>query len=260
MKKRNLRAAALMLGIAACFFGVAFSQGKPAGKVPEGKVPKAVIEKDTVRVGEVFEVQDIEYTFKVKNVGDADLQILEVHPGCGCSVADFDKVIPPGQEGRVHAKIFGTQISPGEFAKVFSVRTNDTEHAQFDLAVMGTVTKVFDFSRELRWAGFTDEDPKLDCVITNLLKTPVNILGVHWTDEGDGKQLDEKIGIKVETIEKGKRYRLVTWQKGNLQPGNLSGGIALVTDFPKVKERISPVAITVMGDVELHRKKLYYGE
>jgi hypothetical protein len=260
MKKINVRAAALVLVIAACFFGVALVQGKPTGKALEGKAPRIVIEKDTVQIGEIFEVQDIEYTFKIKNAGGSDLQILGVHPGCGCSVADFDKVIPPGQEGRVHAKIFGRQISPGELAKDFTVTTNDPQRAEFTLTVMGKVKQVFEFSRELRWAGFADEDPKLDCVITNLLETPINILGARWADEGDVKELEEKIGLKIETIEKGRKYRLKTWQKGNFQPSNIAGSIVLTTDFPKLKERLASVAITIMGDVELHPQKLYYGE
>jgi hypothetical protein len=258
MKESKMRAAALAL--AAGIALAAIVQGASAGGAAQGKSPRAVVERDTIRLGEVLEVQDIECTFKIKNVGDGELQILNVHPACGCSVAEFDKVIPPGKEGSVHTKIFGRQISPGEIAKAFSVKTNDPQKPEFVLVVMGNVKKVFDFSRELRWAGFADEDLKLECVITNLLPTPINILSARWVDGGVAKDLEDKIGLKVETIEKGRKYRLSTWKKGDLAPDDILADIALTTDFPKLKEKMVPVAVTIMRDVDLHPAKLYYGE
>ena len=41
-------------------------------------------------------------TFLVKNTGGSDLVISDARPGCGCTVASFDKVIKPGAEGKVH--------------------------------------------------------------------------------------------------------------------------------------------------------------
>jgi hypothetical protein len=42
----------------------------------------------------------ITHEFQVKNEGDDDL-ILEVVPGCGCVVTNFDKTIIPGQSGTI---------------------------------------------------------------------------------------------------------------------------------------------------------------
>jgi hypothetical protein len=39
------------------------------------------IESRTVQLGEVLEGLDFTYTFKLKNVGDAELQVLSVRPG-----------------------------------------------------------------------------------------------------------------------------------------------------------------------------------
>ena len=38
------------------------------------------------------------HDFVIKNDGDADLQITNVQPACGCTVASFDKVIKPGAD------------------------------------------------------------------------------------------------------------------------------------------------------------------
>ena len=54
------------------------AQEKPA--VP-GKAPKIYIDNKTANVGEILEQVDINYTFKVKNIGQGELQILGVRPG-----------------------------------------------------------------------------------------------------------------------------------------------------------------------------------
>jgi hypothetical protein len=88
--RRRLIAASLVLVFTAGLFGLALAQGKqPAGKQPvskrpagkAGKVSKVVIENKAIQLGEVIEGQDYQYTFTIKNAGDAELQILSVRPG-----------------------------------------------------------------------------------------------------------------------------------------------------------------------------------
>lgn len=79
--RMRLLAAVLVLVLAAGLFGVASAQSGAAGKAPTGKSPKVAIENRTVQLGEVLEGLDFTYTFKLKNVGDAELQILNVRPG-----------------------------------------------------------------------------------------------------------------------------------------------------------------------------------
>jgi hypothetical protein len=59
---------------------VAAAAAVPKGKTA-GKTPKLVIEQKTAQLGQVLEGQDHLYTFTLKNVGDAEAQILSVKPG-----------------------------------------------------------------------------------------------------------------------------------------------------------------------------------
>ena len=52
----------------------------PKGK-PAGKAPRLVIGSKTIQIGELLEGQDVLYTYKLKNAGDAEAQILNVRPG-----------------------------------------------------------------------------------------------------------------------------------------------------------------------------------
>jgi hypothetical protein len=74
--QKRMLAAILALVLVAGLFGVAVAKGKP-----DGKAPRVVIESKTIQLGEVLEGQDVLHTFKLRNSGDAELQILNVRPG-----------------------------------------------------------------------------------------------------------------------------------------------------------------------------------
>jgi hypothetical protein len=158
-------------------------------------------------------------------------------------------------------KIDGKKLSnPGYFKKSFTVKTNDPQNRQFVLAVEGTVVKVFDVSSEIVLGGFADEDLKTETVITNQMSTPINITGARWLDNTPTRDLDQKIGIKLETLEKGKKYRLKIWKKKELAPANFTTSILLTTDFAKLKEKRIPVAIMIRNDIEVQPSRVIYGE
>lgn len=175
-------------------------------------------------------------------------------------MAEFDKAIPPGREGAIKATIDGKKLFPGMFEKNFTVDTNDPGNKQFVLTVQGTVQRVFELSREMKWTGFTDDDLKLDVNITNLLTTPINIKSVRWADDVRGKELEDRIGLKIETVEKGKKYLLKIWKKKELRPDNVMTNIILTTDFPKLPEKTIPMSIVVQNDVQIYPDRLYFGE
>jgi len=109
-------------------------------------------------------------------------------------------------------------------------------------------------------AGFADEDFKIESIITNVLEIPVNITSVKWAEASKAKGLDQKIGTKLETIEKGKKYRLKVWRKKPLDPDNFMADLILTTDHPKLQEKIVKVSLSIANDVELHPQTLYFGE
>ena len=73
---KRLLATALLLVLVAGIAAAAFAKGQPGDSVP-----RVVILSKTANVGNVLEGQDVVYTFKIKNLGIAELQILSVKPG-----------------------------------------------------------------------------------------------------------------------------------------------------------------------------------
>ncbi|MDD4857124.1 MAG: hypothetical protein PHD74_03360 [Candidatus Krumholzibacteria bacterium] len=175
-------------------------------------------------------------------------------------MADFEKVIPPGREGKIDVKIDGKKLFPGLFEKNFVVNTNDSGSKQFTLTVQGTVRKVFDFSRQLSWTGFTDDELKFDVDITNLLATPITIKSVRWAENARNKDFTQKLDAKLDAIEKGRKYHLRISEKKRPAYGSFIVDLVLATDYPKLAEKTISITFVIRSDVELLPDKLYFGE
>src|ERR1041385_2705191 len=105
-----------------------------AASADEEKAPRLTIVEPVKDYGTVPKGDKLEWGFVVKNTGNADLQIISAKPGCGCTVADFDKVIKPGETGKVTAHVDTTAFA-GPISKSVTLETNDpnTPTAQLTL-------------------------------------------------------------------------------------------------------------------------------
>ena len=89
-------------------------------------------------VGKVGKGEKIAQDFVIKNEGDAPLEITDVKPTCGCTVAEFDHTIAPGGTGKIHAVVDTTDFG-GPISKTIFVYTNDPDNARVELAVKAEV-------------------------------------------------------------------------------------------------------------------------
>jgi Protein of unknown function (DUF1573) len=111
---------------------------QPAKASPPG--PKLVIAAPEHSFGNVKPGTPLTHTFKIRNEGQADLEIKSVKPGCGCTATNFDKVVSPGNEGGITLKIEDTAGYKGEVAKTADVTTNDPERRTFKLTLRAIFT------------------------------------------------------------------------------------------------------------------------
>lgn len=90
---------------------------------------KAVLKIDSnvFEAGIILEGSVISHDFQIKNCGDGPLEILKVHPGCGCTKVKFDKIIMPRKTGSIHVK-FNTRNEVGEQVKSIQVYSNDPDN------------------------------------------------------------------------------------------------------------------------------------
>ena len=104
----------------------------------EEKAPRLTIVEPVKDYGTVPKGEKLDWAFVVKNTGNADLQIIAAKPGCGCTVADFDKVIKPGETGKVTAHVDTTAFA-GPIAKSVSLETNDPSTPTAQLTIHAVV-------------------------------------------------------------------------------------------------------------------------
>jgi archaellum component FlaG (FlaF/FlaG flagellin family) len=102
------------------------------------KAPRLTIVEPVKDYGTVPKGDKLDWAFVIKNTGDADLQIISAKPGCGCTVADFDKVIKPGQTGKVTAHVDTTAFA-GPIAKSVTLETNDPASLTAQLTIHAVV-------------------------------------------------------------------------------------------------------------------------
>lgn len=88
--------------------------------------------------GKINEGEVVEIEFRVKNSGTKPLVIKEVHPGCGCTVAEKpDEPIAPGNTAVIKGK-FDSNGRPGTAHKTMDVTLN-TREGRFLLNFEGEV-------------------------------------------------------------------------------------------------------------------------
>jgi len=109
------------------------AEAKDAGKAPRLTVIEPVKDYGIVAKGE-----KLNWAFAVKNTGTADLQIIAARPACGCTVAEFDKIIRPGETGKVTAQVDTTAFN-GPIAKAVTLETNDPVTPTAQLTIHATV-------------------------------------------------------------------------------------------------------------------------
>lgn len=90
--------------------------------------PKIQFESTTHDFGKIHEEGGkVTGTFTFTNVGDSDLVLTNVRPGCGCTAANYSKeAIAPGQKGYIEAT-YNPYNRPGAFNKNIRVTTNEPQ-------------------------------------------------------------------------------------------------------------------------------------
>ena len=112
----------------------------PKGEAPQPAGPQPVIDiaEKIKDFGMVAKGERIVAVFEVRNTGQAPLQITQVRPTCGCTVADFDREIPPGGIGKVRAEL-DTAAFSGPISKAVLVFSNDPVNSQINLVIKADV-------------------------------------------------------------------------------------------------------------------------
>jgi len=218
---------------------------------PQTDQPSMEVPETTYDFGEVPEGTEVEHDFFVKNMGKGALQIEQVRPSCGCTVASFDQTIRPGGEGRIHLKLHlkGFQGSVKKTATVF---TNDPKESRAVLVLQGTIKAIVEIrpSANVSFRGMTEQ------LTENTIDLKAGSQSFHI--QKLESNLEDKVSYRLETVEDGKHYRLIIANR--LKQGAYAGFVKCLTDIPQKPEILIRVNGFIEGDIAVRPTTVLVGK
>ncbi len=104
-------------------------------------MPNIEFEATEYKGESVIEGEKLSFTYKFKNTGGSDLEILSVKASCGCTATSpKDKVVPAGGESEIVAT-FNSRGRVGKQHKTITVRTNDPDQSNIILHLEAEVIR-----------------------------------------------------------------------------------------------------------------------
>jgi len=190
-----------------------------AGVAPLLAQPRADIPVTVQDFGQVWDYQTLKHVYVVRNSGDKELRILEVDPDCACTVANYDRVIPPGGEGKVNLELQPFSVLRA-FEKKTYVRFNDPSRPGVNLIMKGVAQRSLEIlpSHVVRLRGSSKDNLAAQVRFVSNLPFPWEItkFATNIPDKIDVALRVEKPG-KIYVVEVKNKYREQGHYLGNIE-------------------------------------------
>jgi hypothetical protein len=263
MKRRVIHAILALCAVVLVTVPLAAQQWSAAAAEEESTAggPKAVIEEPVFDAGKVPTGDKITHDFVIRNEGDAPLTLTDVRPACGCTVAEYDEVIPAGGSGKVHT-VLDTTTFGGAISKHVTVLTDDAANPRVILTVKAVVEHMI-FVRP-GFARFIQPQLSDPGVVEQILFTPsfdeLKILGVE--SPYPFMKVDYREATEDERQEEGKGKQwvvTVTIDYDTAPVGAIADYVHIQTNHPQQDEVTIPVSGFVRPMVVLTPNEANFG-
>ena len=230
-------------------------------KAASEKAPRLTLVDPVKDFGTVAKGEKLSYTFQIKNTGTADLEILAARPACGCTVADFDKVIKPGQTGKVVSNV-DTSSFTGPIAKSVTLETNDPAAPTAQVTISATVKPYVDVQGMARFNLLQGDVEAQSVTLYSEETEPFEIVRVETPQEWikvDYKKLDQPIASLGR--EGQNQYRFVFTVGGpDARIGPLAERVRIVTNSKRQPEFLVNVTGVIRPTYRVEPSGVNFGE
>ncbi|WP_395053571.1 DUF1573 domain-containing protein [Flavobacterium sp.] len=104
------------------------------------KSTEMTFEKVEHNFGKIKQGDKVDYNFKFKNTGTADLIISSAKGSCGCTIPEYPKqAVKPGESGEIKVS-FNSDGKSGEQSKTVSIFANTVKGTEI-LTIKASITK-----------------------------------------------------------------------------------------------------------------------
>jgi len=205
--------------------------------------PRIVCDEPLYDFGTADSQSTIEHTFVIRNTGDTTLEISNVRPACGCTLANIsEKIVPPGGESQITARL-SLQGRNGPQSKPITILSNDPQNPEYRVTLAGTVAAAINVTPDRLMFGQigTEQTIELFVDIGGLIPEPFTITGIE-------SSLPNLI-TEQETMQEGKQYRIKARLTGPSQTGPINASLIVRTDHPSRPAINIPVIANVVGEI-----------
>src|SRR5712671_2532903 len=186
---------------------------------PQIKFDSTVLDFGVATAGRV-----IEHNFVFTNTGDQTLEIKDVRPTCGCTVAGaWDSRVEPGKFGTIPIRFTPTENSR-EIFKTVIVLCNDPSQTNVILQIIGKIWEPIDVTPAIvRFSASSDCHTNQTKVvrIVNNLNQPLVL--------SEPECGDQAFKTLLKTVRPGKEFELQITMVPPLKPGSVTVPITLKT-------------------------------
>lgn len=215
----------------------------PAAETPAAQGPRIACDEPEFDFGVVDNIEYIDHTFIIKNVGDTTLEISNVRPACGCTVANLsEKMIAPGGQSELTARL-SIKGRSGPQSKAIMITSNDPENPQYRVNLSGNIQPAVQVSPDRLIFGQMSpgQQAELFIELTGISPDPFTVLKIETNDP--------HLISTAETIEEGKRHRISAKLTAPENVGPMNAVIRITTDHPTRQIIEVPVAANVVGEL-----------
>lgn len=207
--------------------GVAPSTEVAAPKAPEA-VPRAAIDPAPFRFGKALRGTDVEHEFVLRNLGSAPLHLLRARMTPPLSATRMPASIPPKGEARLRFRL-ATATLDGPFDGLILLEVDDPSQPELRLAFEGSVVPMVEVSPApaVFLATVRGSAKRASVEIVNHEAAPLML-------EPLSRASTDRYSARLETIEKGRRYRLTVASRADGPRGKHTEVLEVKTSSARV--------------------------
>lgn len=190
--------------------------------VPAG--PRLQFASTVLDFGKAAAGQVIEHDFVFTNTGDRVLEIKDVRPTCGCTIAGaWDRHVEPGRSGRIPIR-FTPEYHDAEISKTVIVDDNDPAQTNVILRLIGRIWEPIEVTPAFVMFGASTDTPTNQAQSVRIVNRMDEPLVLSEPATGD-----RAFRATVKTVRPGREFEVQIAMTPPLRPGDLTVPITVKT-------------------------------
>jgi hypothetical protein len=202
--------------------------------------PKVQFGNPVYDFGRIKSGDVVKFAYYFTNVGAAELELSNVHPGCGCTAAgEWSRKVAPGGTGTIPIQ-FNSANFNGQIMKSVTVTCNDSSQPVHVLQLKGQVWKPVDVTPKFAVLNIPPDSSSASVTvsITNNMDEPLEVFSPSSNNRS--------ISAEIITNTPGRSYQVRVKASQPLPPGNTQAQVEL-----KTSSSLAPtVSVQVWANVQ----------